>query len=143
MHHRWIKCLSCEKLGSHLENCDLKLLLPVKLLFSVEDQNELYPLTIITTTQTEIPNICESEGMIQMPNHPWMLLPRGYKWDRKQCHYMWVLNEGEADGGAFMGEQMTVQMDFFAEQAAKELVDEHVMRELELNDEMVTQLQWA
>ncbi len=42
--------------------------------------------------------------------------------------------------GPFTGEQMTVQMDFFAEQAAKELVDECVMRELELNDEMVTQL---
>ncbi len=34
-------------------------------------------------------------------------------------------------------------MDFFAEQAAKELVDECVIRELELNDEMVTQLQQA
>ena len=91
----------------------------------------------------EIPNICESEGMIQMPNHPWMLLPRGYKWDRKEHHYVWVLQEGEMDRGPFMGEQMTAQMDFFAKQAAKELVDEHVMRELELNDEMATQLQWV
>ncbi len=38
---------------------------------------------------------------------------------------------------------MTAQMDFFAEQAAKELMDECVMRELELNDEMATRLQWA
>ena len=46
----------------------------------------------------------------------------------------------QKSGGLFMGEQMTVQMNFFAEQAAKELVDEHVMRELELNNEMVAQL---
>ncbi len=128
MHHRWIKCLLCEKLGGHLENCDLKHLLPVKLLFSDEDQNESYTLAVVTTAQLEIPNICESEGMIQMPNYPWMLLPRGYKWDRNQHHYVWVLNEGEVDRGPFMGEQMTAQMDFFAEQAAKELVDECVMR---------------
>ena len=140
MHHRWIKCLSCEKLGGHLENCALKHLLPVKLLFSDADRNESYPLAIVTNAQTEIPNICESDGMIQMPNHPWMLLPRGYKWDRTQHHYMWVLSEGEMAGGPFTGEQMTAQMDFFAEQAGKELVDECVMRELELNDEMAAQL---
>ncbi len=91
----------------------------------------------------EIPNICEADGMIQTPNHPWMLLPRGYKWDRNQHHYIWVLSKGEMAGGPFMGEQMTVQMDFFAEQAAKELVGKHVMRELELNNEMVAWLQWA
>ena len=95
MHHRQIKCLSCEKLGGHLENCDLKHLLPVKLLFSDADQNESYPLTIVNNTQTEIPNIYESDGMVQMPNHSWMLLPRGYKWDKSQHHYMWVLSEGE------------------------------------------------
>ncbi len=88
----------------------------------------------------EIPNICESGGMVQMPNHPWMLLLRGYKWDRTQHHYVWVLSKGEMVRGPFTGEQMTAQRDFFAEQAAKELVDEHVIRELELNDEMVTQL---
>ncbi len=38
---------------------------------------------------------------------------------------------------------MTAQMEFFAEQAAKDQVDERVLRELECNDEMVTQLQWA
>ena len=79
--------------------------------------------------------------MVQMPNHPWMLLPRGwYKWDKSQHHYVWVLSEGEMVRGLFTGKQMTVQMDFFAEQAAKELVDKCVMRELELNNEMATQL---
>ncbi len=140
MHHRQIKCLSYEKLGGHLENCDLRHLLPVKLLLSDADQNESDPLTIVTNAQMEIPNICESDGMIQMPNHPWMLLPRGYKWDRDKHHYIWVLNEGEVARGPFMGEQMTVQLDFFAEQAVKELVDECVMRELELNEEMAAQL---
>ena len=72
-----------------------------------------------------------------------MLLPRGYKWDRDKHHYVWVLNKGEMAGGPFMGKQMTAQLDFFAEQAAKELVDKRVMRELELNEEMATQLQQA
>ncbi len=56
---------------------------------------------------------------------------------------MWVLSEGEMEGGPFTGEQMTVQMEFFAEQAAKDLVNEQVLRELECNDKMATQLQWA
>ncbi len=143
IHYRRIKCLSCEKLGGHLENCDLKHLLPVKLLFSNEDCNESYPLAVVTNAQTEITNTYGPEGKLQTPNHPWMLLPRGYKWDRKGHHYVWVLNEGEVEGGPFMGEQMTVQMDFFAEQAAKELVDKWVLRELELNNEVAAWLQQA
>ena len=56
MHHRQTKCLSCKKLGGHLENCDLGPL-PVKLLFSDADQNESYPLAIVTNAQMEMPNI--------------------------------------------------------------------------------------
>ncbi len=51
-----------------------------------------------------------------------------------------MLHKGEVEGGPFTGEQITVQMDFFAEQAAKEVVDEWVLRELELNKEVVAQL---
>ena len=75
-----------------------------------------------------------------MPDHPWLLLPRGYKWDRRECHYVWVLSKGETDGGPFTSEQMTAQIEFFAEQAVKGLVNEQVLRELECNNEMVTQL---
>ncbi len=64
MYYRRVRYLSCGKLGEHLENCDFKHLLPVKLLFTNDDHNESYPLAIITTTQTEIPNVCESEGMV-------------------------------------------------------------------------------
>ncbi len=51
---------------------------------------------------------------------------------------MWTLNEGETEGGPYDGEQMTAQIDFFTEQAAKGLVDERVTAELGCNHNMAT-----
>ncbi len=140
MHYKRIRCLKCGKLGEHLEECTFRHLLPVKLLFMNDDRNESYPIAIITPTNNEIPNVSVSDGLIQMPNHPWLLTPRGYKWDKREHHYVWMLNEGETEQGPFTGKQMSAQVDFFAEQAAKGLVDKRVLKELECSNDMVAQL---